>query len=115
MVTRAETKYVRISPYRVRTVIEVIKNKPVMQAMQLLRAINKKASFYLAKTINSALANAERKGYQERELFISKILANRGPMFKRYRAASFGRATSIRKRTTHIIVELDILDNRRLS
>jgi large subunit ribosomal protein L22 len=91
----------------VRPVIELIKGANALQAMSNLQLINKKAAYYLGKVLKSAVANAKNKGYEENKLFISKILANPGPMLKRYRAASFGRAAKIRKRTAHILVELD--------
>ena len=62
---------------------------------------------HILKVVKSALANAKQKGHPEQSLYISRIIANAGPMLKRYRAASFGRATAIRKRTSHILVELD--------
>jgi len=109
MVARAEAKYVRISPTKVRPVITLIKNEKVIGAMAKLLLINQRGAYYLNKVLKSALANAKGKGYQEDKLFISKVVANPGPVLKRYRAASFGRATMIRKRTSHILIELEKL------
>ncbi len=106
MVARAEAKYIRISPTKVRPVIALVKNKKVAGAISELTLINKRGAYYLNKVLKSALANAKNKGYQEDKLFISKVVANPGPTLKRYRAASFGRATMIRKRTSHILIEL---------
>ena len=106
MIARAEGKYIRISPTKVRPVITLIKNAKVIGAMAKLGLINKRGAYYLSKVLKSALANAKVKGYQEDKLFISKVVANPGPVLKRYRAASFGRATVIRKRTSHILIEL---------
>ena len=78
-----------------------------MEAMNRLQFINKSAAVYLRKVLKSALSNAKAKGYQDSSLFISKIIVNPGPVLKRFRAASFGRASMIRKRTSHILVELD--------
>ncbi len=75
--------------------------------MGKLELINKKGAYYLRKVLKSAMANAKNKGYEEGKLFISKAIANCGPVLKRYRAASFGRASMIRKRTSHILIELD--------
>lgn len=107
MVARAEAKYIRISPRKVRLVITLIKKEKATGAMAKLVLINKRGAYYLSKVLKSALANAKNKGYQEDKLFISKVVANPGPVLKRYRAASFGRATMIRKRTSHILVELE--------
>ena len=106
MIAKAEAKYIRISPTKVRPVIALIKNAKVIGAMAKLLLINKRGAYYLNKVLKSALANAKGKGYQEDKLFISKVVANPGPVLKRYRAASFGRATMIRKRTSHILIEL---------
>jgi len=106
MVTRAEAKYIRISPTKVRPVIALVKNEKVTGAISKLALVNKRGAYYLNKVLKSALANAKNKGYQEDKLFIFKAVANPGPVLKRYRAASFGRATMIRKRMSHILVEL---------
>jgi large subunit ribosomal protein L22 len=107
MIARAEARYIRISPVKVRAVIQLVKGADVKGALVKLELMNKKGAYYLYKVVKSALANAKNKGYQEEKLFISKVVANQGPALKRYRAASFGRATLMRKRTSHIIVELD--------
>jgi len=107
MVSRAEAKYVRISPTKVRPVFPLIKGNNVSAAQSKLMAINNKAAPLILKVVRSAIANAKQKGHPEQSLYISRIVANPGPMLKRYRAASFGRATTIRKRTSHILVELE--------
>jgi len=107
MVAKSEAKYMRISPTKVRMVIALIKNLKVKEAILRLDLLNKKGAYFLSKVLKSALANAKNKGYDENKLFISKVVANAGPSLKRYRAASFGRAVTIKKRTSHILVELD--------
>lgn len=107
MITKAESKYIRISPSKARMVMALVRGQRVDTALNILGAVNKKAAFLIDKILKSALASAKSKGYEKEKLFISKIVANPGPMLKRYRAASFGRATTIRKRTSHILVELD--------
>ncbi len=107
MVAKAEAKFIRISPTKVRPVIALIKGAAARDALVKLKVINKKGAFYLGKVLKSALANAKQKGYKEDNLVISKIIANPGPALKRFRAASFGRATMIKKRTSHILIELD--------
>jgi len=72
-----------------------------------LKSLNKRGARILEKLLKSAISNAKNKGFLESKLFISKLIVNEGPSLKRYRAASFGRAVMIRKRTSHILVELD--------
>lgn len=110
MIARAEAKYIRISPTKVRPVISLIKGSSVDEALAKLQYINKKGAVHLNKILKSAIANAKKKGHQEKSLFISKAIANPGPSLKRYRAASFGRASLIKKRTSHILIELDTVE-----
>ncbi|MDD4293949.1 MAG: 50S ribosomal protein L22 [Candidatus Omnitrophica bacterium] len=110
MVARAESKYMRISPTKVRPVVALIKGANVMSADVNLSMMTKKGAAMIRQVLKSAVANAKVKGYREESLFISKLLINSGPMLKRWRAATFGRATSIRKRMSHIVVELDSKD-----
>ena len=107
MVTKAQAKYIRISPQKMRLVASVVKGTEIKKALSVLKFLNKKGAFYMEKVLLSAVANAKSKGFEENQLFISKVVINPGPMLKRFRAASFGRAASIRKRTSHILVELD--------
>ncbi|MFH1768308.1 MAG: 50S ribosomal protein L22 [Candidatus Omnitrophota bacterium] len=107
MVARAEAKYIRISPQKMRMVTDVVRGMAVNDAVSVLNSLNKKGAAYLGKVLRSALSNAKNKGFDEAKLFISRLAVNGGPSFKRYRAASFGRAATIRKRMAHIIVEID--------
>lgn len=109
MVAKAELKYLRISAQKARLVVPLVKGKRVDYALQLLAHVNQKAKTFFIKVIKSALSNAQQKGYSSgADLYISRLVVNEGPAFKRFRAASFGRATSIRKRTAHVVVELDV-------
>lgn len=112
MISKALAKYVRMSPKKTRLVVDAIRGKNVAEALAVLPNINKKASEYLEELIRSAVNNAKVKypeeHYTEDVLFISKITADGGPSLVRFRAASMGRATMIRKRTSHILVELDV-------
>ena len=109
MIVKAIAKYVRVSPRKVRMVINLIRGRSVPQALNILFNMNKGARRPVEKVLKSAVSNAEVKmpGMEKEEFYISKITADGGPMLKRYRAAAMGRATMIRKRTTHILVELD--------
>jgi large subunit ribosomal protein L22 len=108
MISRAEGKFLRISPTKVRAVADLIRGKDVAYAQGLLLHINKRPKEYLIKILKSAVANAKVKGFSADKLYISKIVCNCGPMWKRFKAAAFGRASSIVKRTVHIKIELDL-------
>ena len=108
MVSRAVQKYIRISPQKAREIIVLIKGREAGKALNILSLVNKKASLYFYKTVKSAISNAANKGIDTSNLYISKLIVNPGPVLKRYRAASFGRAVTIRRRTSHIEVELDL-------
>lgn len=108
MITRAKARFLRISPRKMRQVIKLIKGRNVVEALALLDVIEKRPALYIKRVLKSAIADAEKKArLKPGELYISKILADGGPMWKRYRAASMGRATMIRRRTCHITVELE--------
>jgi len=108
-VTRAKARFIRVSPRKVRQVIDLIRGKDVQQALMVLNNLNKKSARIVAKVLNSAIANAHNNhGLKIQDLYISRIFADQGPMLKRYRAASMGRAVMVRRRTSHITVELDL-------
>ena len=108
MEVRAVTRYVRISPRKARLVTELIKGKPVEEALTILRFVPKKAARLVDKTLRSALANAEQNPNIDVDtLYIKLIFVDGGPTMKRWRARAMGRATKIIKRTSHITVILD--------
>lgn len=105
---RATAKYVRISPFKVRIVLDVIKGKPVTEAVAILENTPKAACEPLIKLVNSAIANAENnQNLARNDLYIAECYANEGPTLKRIQAVSKGRAYRINKRTSHITVVLD--------
>lgn len=109
MVSKAVLKYVRLSPRKFRLIIPLVKGKRAEEAIAILSAVKKKASGYGIDLLKSAIANAKIKvqGIDTSALYISKLVADPGPMLKRFRAASMGRAGSIHKHTSHLTVELD--------
>jgi large subunit ribosomal protein L22 len=108
MITRAETRYIRLTPRKFRQIIPLVKGKNPEDAILILMTVKKKASVYAIELLKSAVGNAKRiQGIDIANLYISRMIANGGPQLKRYRAGSMGRAGMIRKRTSHIIVELD--------
>jgi large subunit ribosomal protein L22 len=86
----------------------LIRGKDVLSSQALLIHVNKQCRSDVAKVLNSAVANAKQKGLTEEQLIVSRIIADQGPTLKRFRAAAFGRATSILKKTTHLTIELDL-------
>ncbi len=108
MIAKAQAKFLRMSSMKVRQVIDVIRGKDIPTSVALLTQVNKGASASVRKVLDSAVSNAKQKGLMEDQLFVSRITANHGGSWKRFRAASFGRATPILRRTTHLIVELDL-------
>ncbi len=108
MIAKAEGKFLRISPSKVRQVIDLIRLKGVLEAESILTILNKRPKEYLIKILKSAVSNAKTKGFNAEQLYISKIVCNPGATWKRYKAAAFGRAAPIKKRTSHIKIELDI-------
>ncbi len=96
-----------MSPRKVRLVVNVVRGLSVTDAQNQLRFMNKAAAKPVLKLINSALANAEHNNNLKAEnLFVETITADGGPTLKRFKPRAHGRATPIRKRTTHITVVL---------
>jgi len=105
---RATAKYVRIAPRKARLVADEIRGKSYPQAVSLLRFTNKRAAKILSEILNSAASNAEHNmDVDADELRVKTVKVDEGPMVKRYKARAMGRATMIRKRTSHITVELE--------
>jgi len=112
MVVQAKGKYIRISAVKIRQVIDLIRGKQVLESLAILTHLNKGATKNISKILGSAISNAKQKGLSEEQLFISKIYADQGPVWKRFRAAAFGRATRILKKTSHLTIELDLITSK---
>ena len=105
---RAIAKYIRISPRKVKIVIDLIRCKQVDQAAAILMYTPKAAAPVVLKLLNSAIANAENNlGLSREDLYVAEVYANPGPTLKRYVARSRGSASPMLKRTSHITVVLD--------
>ena len=105
---RAIAKYIRISPRKVKIVIDLIRGKQVDQAAAILMYTPKAAAPVVLKLLNSAIANAENNlGLSREDLYVAEVYANPGPTLKRYVARSRGSASPMLKRTSHITVVLD--------
>lgn len=102
---KAIAKYVRISPRKVRQVVDLVRGKKVSDAFAILQFTPKAASEPIAKVIKSAVANAEHNYEMDTgELFVQEIYVDQGPTLKRIKPRAMGRADQIRKRTSHITV-----------
>ncbi|MEW5758039.1 MAG: 50S ribosomal protein L22 [Candidatus Omnitrophota bacterium] len=109
MLTQVKLRFVRGSASKMRPLINLVRGKGVLEAKNILSALDdRRYSKTIIKLINSAISNLKAKGLNQKDLYISKITADNGPVWKRFRAASFGRATGILKRTSHIKLELDL-------
>jgi large subunit ribosomal protein L22 len=89
-------------------VIALLRNRDVPAAQATLRTINKRPKEFLSKLLDSAVANAKVKGFNPEQLYVSRIVCNIGPSWKRFKAAAFGRAAPILRRTCHLKIELDV-------
>ena len=104
----AVAKYIRISPFKVRIVLDIIRGKKYNEAVAILENTSKAACPEVLKVLNSAAANAEvNKGLNRDNLFVAECYADQGPTLKRVQPVSKGRAYRILKRTSHITVVLD--------
>ena len=110
---RAIQRTARQSPYKMRLVIDQIRGMGVNEALALLKFSKKHAAVQIAKVLNSAVANAEFKSREGNEsvdvdtLYIKHAVVNEGPALRRFMPAAQGRATPIRKRTSHVEIVLD--------
>lgn len=107
---RAVAKYVRMSPRKVKLVVDMVRGKGVNEALTMLKYSTKAAARPVAKVIESAAANAEEHyGLSSDELYIAQISADEGPTLKRGRIGARARFKPILKRSTHITVVLESL------
>ena len=103
MEAKAYLKYARISPRKVKIVLDLIRGKDVATAMAILKNTPKSASEYLIKLLNSAIANAEHNFNMDvSKLYVSECFVCSGPILKRIMPRAQGRAYRINKRTSHV-------------
>jgi len=106
-------RHVRQSPRKMRLVIDLIRGKDVNEALAILKFNKRNAARQIAKTLRSAVSNAEQKAIRDNERFdadeltIAKAIVNGGTPLKRISAAAQGRATPIRKRTSHVEIYVE--------
>ncbi len=108
MESRSIARYVRISPQKARLAVNMIRGKGVEEALAVLDFTPKKSARIVAKTLRSAIANAEdTQNVDVDKLYVKTIFVDGGPTTGRYRPRAQGRATPIRKRCSHITVVVD--------
>ena len=108
MEIRARLRFVRIGPRKARLVADLIQGKGSEEAMNILTFTKKAAAKILIRLLKSAIANAtQKKSIDIDRLYIKKITVDQGPTMKRFQPRALGRATTIRKRTSHITLVLD--------
>lgn len=107
MNVRASLRYLRMSPRKVRLVVDLIRGLDITKAERQLQFSRKWAARPVLKLLRSAIANAEHNHKLKREtLVIAKAVVNQGPTLKRYRPRAFGVAAPILKRSSHVLIEL---------
>ena len=103
MEARAYLRHARIAPRKVQIVLDLIRNKPVDEAMAILTLTTKSACEPLAKLLKSAIANAENNfNMDKNNLYVAECFVCPGPMLKRIRPRAQGRAFRVIKRTSHV-------------
>lgn len=112
MESSAIAKYVRLSPRKVRLIMDEIRGRKVEEAINMLSFTPQKGGKILKKLINSAISNAQQNtGIDVDKLYIKRIFADEGPTLKRFSPRAQGRATRILKRTCHLTVILNDKNN----
>ncbi len=113
MEARAIARHIRMSPRKVRLVVDQIRGRSVNEAYAILQFSKKAAADPVGKTLRSAVANAQYRAQDEGEvvdvdeLVVSKAYVDEGATLRRWRARAMGRASPIHKRTSHITVVVD--------
>jgi len=111
MIARAIKRYERVSPRKVKRMLDIIRGKGVLQARNLLRFHHSRSKIPILKTLNSAVANLKSNvgslRIDDRDLFVKEARVDSGPMMKRWRAGFRGTADMIRRRTSHITLVVD--------
>ncbi len=109
METQAKLRNVRLSPRKARLVVDLVRGKGIQDAMNILQFSPQKTAPILSKLLKSAVANAEQKGVSDVDsLFVKAVTVDQGPVLKRFMPRAQGRASRIRKPTSHITVVLDV-------
>lgn len=103
----AKHRYARIAPRKARLVMDLIRGRDVDDALTMLQFSKQRASGMIEKVIRSAVANATEQEADTEALYVAKAWVDPGPVIKRFQPKDRGKAYSIMKRTSHLVVELD--------
>ena len=107
MAFTAKHRFARISARKARLLTDLIRNRPVNEALDLLKFNKKRGAILVGKVLRSAIANADQAEADVEELFVSKSFCDDGPIMKRFQPKDRGKAFDIKKRSCHITVEVD--------
>ena len=108
MEARAIIRYVRVSPRKVRLVVDQIRGKGVENALNILKVTPKRSAAIVAKALRAAIANAENtQSVDVDRLYVKRISVDEGGMWKRFMPRAMGSATRIRKRLSHVTILID--------
>ena len=108
MAFQAKHSFARISPRKARLLMDLIRGRDVDDAITLLRFAKQRASGMIEKVVRSAVANANESEVAPRgTLYVAKAWVDPGPVIKRFQPKDRGKAYSIKKRTSHLVVTLD--------
>jgi len=111
MDTYATARYIRMSPTKVRQVVDLIRNKDIQEARRILTFTSRAAGRPVLKVLESAIANAENNfNLDPDELVVTRAFVDEGPTLRRFRPRARGRVTRVRKRTSHITVHVGTED-----
>ncbi|MCB9800181.1 MAG: 50S ribosomal protein L22 [Candidatus Omnitrophica bacterium] len=103
---KAVARYLRVSPRKIRLVIDSVRYKPAFRALGILANLPQKGARFTEKLLKSAIANAKDLGLDQSRLYISDIRADQAPTMKRFLSRSMGRADRILKRSSHLSLTL---------
>ena len=108
MEVKASLKFARMAPRKIRLVADMVRGKDVNEAIQILTFVNKKSAPILKKLVQSAVANADQvKTIDLDTLYVKHISVDQGPTLKRYMPRAMGRASEIKKKTSHVNLILE--------
>ena len=109
MEVRSKAKFLKVPSKKLRDVADLIRGKNINLALNILKVTNRKASYFINQALKNVIANAQNKNdkVDVDKLYIKEIFVDEGPMSKRWMPRAMGRATTIRKRTSHLTVKVD--------
>lgn len=107
---QARARYIRVSPRKMRRSVDLIRGRHVEDARRILTLSPLGPNRSLLKVLNSAAANAEQRQAIPQNLVVARAWVDEGPTLRRYRPRAYGRATGIRKRTSHVTVIVESME-----